>query len=413
MPVPMRTLWVVWVVLAAVIALLVGGAVGVIGGRRLRRPPLPEPPSEVPATPVLTSDATDLLAALRSVPVVVDRSDKVIYSPPRAAALGIVRGTELVHEQLLTLVRRVRRDDDACDAELELSRGPLGAGKLDLAVRISPLGSAYIVLLIDDQTQSRRVEETRRDFVVNVSHELKTPVAGLTLLAEAVDDARDDPEAVHRFSGRMKVEATRLSRLVQEIVQLSRLQVGDTLDEPVLVDVRACVREAVGDLSFIAGNKDITVTSALGDPAVLADVWGDPNLITTAVRNLVENAINYSEEHTKIAVIVTPSASDLIKVVVKDQGSGIPAAELDRIFERFYRVDAARSRRTGGTGLGLAIVKHIAANHGGDVRVWSEPGHGSTFTITLPAAGPAAERTPNEPDRTTLPAAQSTRKVHS
>lgn len=171
MPVPMRTLWVVWVVLAAVIALLVGGAVGVIVGRRLRRPPLPEPPSEVPATPVLTSDATDLLAALRSVPVVVDRSDKVIYSPPRAAALGIVRGTELVHEQLLTLVRRVRRDDEACDAEPELSRGPLGAGKLDLAVRISPLGSAYIVLLIDDQTQSRRVEETRRDFVVNVSHE--------------------------------------------------------------------------------------------------------------------------------------------------------------------------------------------------------------------------------------------------
>ena len=385
-----RTLAPVWTVLVALVALFAGLTAGLLlAGRRIRSRIAGSAPQE-PAPGGLSPDAIDILASLRSVTVVVDSSDRVVRSCSRAVALGLVRGTELAHEQLRLLTREVRRDEQLREVELELSRSQLGHGRLDVGVRVAPLGADYVLLLIDDQTQSRRVEETRRDFVVNVSHELKTPVAGLTLLAEAVEDARDDPEAITRFTGRMKSETQRLSRLVQEIVQLSRLQVADTLDEPVLVDVRGCVREAIDHMSLLAADRRITLTTSLGDPDVPATIYGDATLITTGVRNLVENAVNYSDPGTRVSIALLPGR-DLVQVIVKDQGSGIPAAELDRIFERFYRVDAARSRRTGGTGLGLAIVKHISLNHGGEVSVWSEEGQGSTFTIKLPAAAEALD----------------------
>ncbi|TWE11625.1 sensor histidine kinase [Rudaeicoccus suwonensis] len=380
--------------LLASIALIVGLAVGGVGAFLVRwgRPAPTDltgvTPDSTAARSPLTPGVVEVLDVLRSVTVVVDASDKVVRHSASAQALGLVRDSELAHAQLLSLVRQVRRDDDVREVELDVARGPLGQGRLTIGVRVAALSGQHVLLLIDDRTHSRRVEETRRDFVVNVSHELKTPVSGLTLLAEAMDDARDDPEAVHRFAGRMRTETSRLARLVQEIVELSRLQVADTLDEPVLVDVRACVKDAVDHLKVVADGKRIDLTTALGDLAVPAQVYGDSNLITTAIRNLAENAVAYSDPGTRVGITVLPD-EDLVTIVVKDQGRGIPAADLERVFERFYRVDAARSRSTGGTGLGLAIVKHVCANHGGEVSVWSEEGQGSTFTIRLPAARPA------------------------
>ena len=372
-------------VVVALIALCVGLAIGWFLNRST--PATAAPPSTLAANPEpIDPQAAEILDALRSVSLVVDASDRVVRSSPAAAALGLVRGTEMVHEQLRTLVRAARRDHDLHDLELELTRGLVGGGHMTLGVRVSPLADDYVLVLIDDRSQQRRVEEARRDFVVNVSHELKTPVAGLGLLAEAVDDARDDPEAVHRFTRRMQIETDRLNRLVREIVELSRLQVAETLDDPQRVDVRRCAVDAAEHLRLVADDRGITIDEDHSDRTP-AQVFGDADLITTAIRNLIENAVNYSVAGTRVAVTVR-SSPDLVTVAVKDQGSGIPAAELGRIFERFYRVDAARSRHTGGTGLGLAIVKHVCANHGGEVTVWSEEGHGSTFTIRLPAAHP-------------------------
>jgi len=375
-------------VVAAVIALVVGFLAGLVVRRQGRGDVGPE--TARPASP-LTAAAIDVLQVLHSIVIVVDASDQVVWSSPSAGALGLVRATEVSHPALLNLVRDVRRDDDVRETELEVARGPLGGAHLTLRVRVAPLSARHVLLLIEDRSQAQRVEDIRRDFVVNVSHELKTPVSGLTLLAEAVDEARDDSEAVHRFAGRMQVETIRLGRLVQEIVQLSRLQVGDTLDDPVLVDVVSSAEDAVEHVRLLAEDKGIRVLTSFAAPA---KVYGDENLITTAIRNLVENAVNYSDDDTQISVTVQAD-TDLVSVIVKDQGSGIPAAELDRIFERFYRVDAARSRRTGGTGLGLAIVKHVCANHGGEVSVWSEEGQGSTFTMRLPAAPPTAPAIPD------------------
>ena len=261
--------------------------------------------------------------------------------------------------------------------------------------RVAPLGSSHVLLLVDDTTQARRLEEVRRDFVANVSHELKTPVGGLGLLAEAVPDAKDDPEAVERFARRMQVEASRLTQLVKEIVDLSRLQVADALHEPRLVDVTAAVHEAIEHSRVGADARQIELAEAC-EPDL--KVFGDEDLLVTAVRNLIGNAIAYSDPGTRVAV-GGRRAGDTVEISVTDQGQGIPESEQSRIFERFYRVDAARSRATGGTGLGLSIVKHICANHGGDITVWSQEGRGSTFTMRLPAATDRIRKsTPAAPD---------------
>ncbi|WP_211356000.1 sensor histidine kinase [Lapillicoccus jejuensis] len=351
----------------------------------------------------------DVLAVLRSSGVVVDASDAVETYSPSAESSGLVRGGELAHPELLEMARAVRRDHRIREAELELRRGPLGEPSFVVHARVAPLGAAHVLLLVEDRTQARRVEEVRRDFVANVSHELKTPVGGLALLSEAVLDAHDDPEAVARFARRMQVESTRLTRLVKEIVDLSRLQAADTLTDPQLVDLVPVAREAVDAVRVTAEDKRIAlvVVSDCGDH----QVWGDHDLLVTAVRNLVGNAVAYSESGTRVTVRVA-AGDDLVTVAVTDQGLGIPAAERERIFERFYRVDGARSRQTGGTGLGLAIVKHVSSNHGGDVAVWSEPGQGSTFTVRLPAAiggrapePSASSETPADPDHPEPPPA--------
>ena len=327
-----------------------------------------------------------VLAVLPSGAIVLDAADAVVSASPWAVAHGLIRDDNLVHAELRRLARQVRRDGGISEVELDLPRGSLGRGRMTVGARVAPLGDAFVLLLVDDHTKARRVEEVRRDFVVNVSHELKTPVGGMALLAEAVLDARDDPEAVARFARRMQVEGRRLTGLVQEIVDLSRLQIADALQTPELVDVGSAATAAIEQSRVVAEARDVELVPSL-TPGV--QVVGDPNLLATAIRNLVGNAVHYSEPGTRVAVSVRTD-DGLVEIAVTDQGPGIHESEQARIFERFYRIDAARSRDTGGTGLGLAIVKHICANHGGEVTVWSEEGHGSTFTMRLPAA-PAAE----------------------
>ena len=378
-----RTLGVVDPMAAAVLGGVLGLVTGAILVAWVRRPdtsPRPVPPVSDPRT--LPAGVSDVLAVLRSGAIVLDAADAVVSTSPPAVANGLVRDHDLVHDELRHLARQVRRDGVIREVEFDLPRGPLGRGRIMVRARVAPLGNAYVLLLVDDRTEARRVEDVRRDFVVNVSHELKTPVGGLALLAEAVLEANDDPEAVARFAHRMQVESTRLTRLVQEIVDLSRLEFAGTLHDPELVDVGAAAAEAIEQSRLVAGSRGAEIVSSL---ARGAKVFGDSDLLTTAVRNLVGNAINYSAPGARVAVSVR-SVDQLVEIAVADQGQGIPESEQARIFERFYRVDAARSRATGGTGLGLAIVKHICANHGGEVTVWSEPGHGSTFTIRLPAA---------------------------
>lgn len=335
----------------------------------------------------LDSGLVRVLSVLRSAAVVLDDEDEVVRASPPAYALGVVRNDALVHPAIIDMVREVRRDGVIREEELELPRGPIGSGTLLLQVRVAALGLDKLLVLAEDRTEARRVEAIRRDFVVNVSHELKTPVGALALLAETVQDAADDPVAVRRFTERMQAEAHRLSALVHEIIELSRLQVAGALQQIRPVPVRDVVDEAVDRARTTAQGKNITITVGGSMDCV---VFGDHNLLVTAVRNLLDNAVSYSGENTRVGVGVHERAG-LVEIDVIDQGVGIPADVQERVFERFYRVDPARSRDTGGTGLGLSIVKHVAADHGGDVQVWSEPGKGSTFTLRIPAADlPAA-----------------------
>lgn len=335
------------------------------------------------------------LAVLPSAAVVLDGEDRVVRASPAAHALGLVRDGHLVHAAVRERVAEVRRDGVIVDSELDLPRGPVGQGTMLLQVRVAQATPHHLLVLAEDVTAARKLETMRRDFVVNISHELKTPVGALSLLAETVQDAADDPEAVRRFSARMRAEADRLAQLVQEIIELSRLQTAGALDAMHLVDVDAVLAEAADRAHTTAQARHVTIDVG-GETG--ATVFGDRNLLVTAVRNLLDNAVAYSPEATHVGVGVRV-VGEIVEIAVVDSGVGIAPAEQDRIFERFYRVDQARSRQTGGTGLGLSIVKHVAADHGGEVTVWSQPGRGSTFTLRLPKADvPAVAPTPEAAD---------------
>jgi two-component system sensor histidine kinase SenX3 len=338
-------------------------------------------PAEEPLVPV---GVATVLSVLRSSAVVVDDADVVLKASAPAYAMGLVRGTALASEDLADLVRQVRRDGQIRETELLMSRP--GAPSRHVTARVAPLGARLVLALVEDRTRERRVEAVRRDFVANVSHELKTPVGAIRLLAEAVHDAAEDPEAVKRFSHRMLTESDRLSRLVQQVIELSRLQGDEPLDAPAVVDLDEVIRVAVDTSAIDADSKRISVVTG-GTPHL--EVLGNEEQVTAAVANLVANAVSYSECDATV-LVSTKSDEETVEISVVDQGIGIPAGEIDRIFERFYRVDPARHRSTGGTGLGLSIVKHVAATHGGDVRVWSVEGQGSTFTLTLPRHHPAS-----------------------
>jgi two-component system sensor histidine kinase SenX3 len=326
-----------------------------------------------------------VLSVLSSSAVVLDHDDRVLMASTAAREFGHVQDGELVVGELLALVRQVRRDGETREGELEVSGGS-GGRSTSFAVRVAPLGSevggeGLILLLAEDQTESRRVDQVRRDFVANISHELKTPVGALALLAETMEEAADDAEAVRRFAGRMRQEASRLTHLVQDLITLSRIQAAEPIPDPNPVDLGAVVAEALDRCRMKASARGIELAATCDEPLV---VLGDEDLLITALRNLLENAVAYSPEKTRVVVSASRDGHQYAQISVADQGIGIPERDLERIFERFYRVDPARSRATGGTGLGLAIVKHVVAAHGGRVTVWSREGVGSTFTLRLP-----------------------------
>ncbi len=351
-----------------------------------------------PEAAVVPPGVATVLGALRSSALVVDDGDRVLQASAAAYSLGLVRSHEIAVPELAGLVRRVRRDGETRQVELEVSRGT-GRAPIHVQARVAVLSSRLVLVLAEDRTRERRVEAIRRDFVANVSHELKTPVGALTLLAEAVQEAADDPDAVDRFASRMQAEATRLNRLVQQIIELSRLQGDEALDAPQRVHVDKVVDRVLDANATEARARDI---SLVHDGRRGLELLGSTDQVTLALSNLVANAIAYSPDHSTVVVSALPGEL-MVDLTVTDEGIGIPAAELDRIFERFYRVDPARHRSTGGTGLGLSSVTHDAASHGGEVKVWSEEGRGSSFTPSLPrhragvpAVPPAVPPTPQE-----------------
>lgn len=405
---------------AAAIAGLCTGVIAVLAFRWSEREQKRPTRSSLHTDAVLPPGVDTVLSVLRSSAVVLDESDSVVKASSAAYALGLVRGGKLAVEPMLHMARDTRRDGEIRQVELDLPRRGTGRGEaLAVSARVAPLGSRLVLLLVEDLTEARRIEAVRRDFVANVSHELKTPVGALSLLSEAVMDASDDPEAVTRFAGRMQIEATRLTNLVQELIDLSRVQNDDPLEDSEPVRVDELVAEAIDRSRHAASTKQITM--AVGGAAAPGGggtdgigggdlrIWGNRGQLAAALGNLVENAVNYSPDRTRVGIsarrVAAPGgvagggSGTHVEIAVTDQGIGIPEKDRERIFERFYRVDPARSRATGGTGLGLAIVKHVAASHGGEVTVWSSEGQGSTFTLRLPEAAAARDRSTHGPDR--------------
>ncbi|WP_369799903.1 sensor histidine kinase [Micromonospora sp. HK10] len=340
--------------------------------------------------------------ALRAGVVVLDPDDEPVLVNPAARAMGLLRtgatpGSIAAHPLIRTLAGQVRRTGVRREIELDLPRGRDSAGENPLGVhlRAMGLGAGYISIEAADVTESHRLARVRRDFVANVSHELKTPIGALQLLAEALVDATEpagegaadlseDMIAARRFAERIQHESTRLGRLVQELLELTRLQGAEPQPAPEPVAVDWVIAEVLDRTRTAATARRVEIVVA-GQRGLTA--YGSDSQLATAVANLVENAINYSGEDTTVRV-TTRATDEHVEIAVADQGIGIAPNEVDRIFERFYRADQARSRSTGGTGLGLAIVKHIASNHGGRVDVSSTLGGGSTFTLRLPAGPP-------------------------
>jgi two-component system, OmpR family, sensor histidine kinase SenX3 len=371
------------VVFAAFAGLLVGVVSTLLIRSSLRHAPTVE--SATPRPSPRKRDAMPAETVLQLLPtaaVLLDSDDTLRLANSAAVQMGVVRDGALDVPALVALVRAARRTGVAQTEEIVLGANEFPRRTVTVGARAEPLPNGEVALVVDDLTESKRVDAVRRDFVANVGHEIKTPVGALQLLAEAALGANDDPEAVQRFVGRMQREAQRLSRLVQELLDLSRLQGGEPLPAANEVSLDAVIDEAIDRARLATEVKDITIVRG-GDPDLI--VYGDESQLATAVGNLLDNAVAYSGEGTRVAIGVH-RRGDAVEIAVTDQGIGIADEEQERIFERFYRVDPARSRATGGTGLGLAIVKHTIGNHGGDVAVWSRPGAGSTFTIRLPAA---------------------------
>ncbi len=339
----------------------------------------------------LPGDATDhtrrSLDSLGVGVIVLDSADVVVLANPAARLLGIMRGRRVVQPELLALVGRARHFGEVIHDEIDLVRER--SDPMAVRVQVAPLDpGGQVAVQITDVTRLRQVEKVRRDFVANVSHELKTPVGGLILLAEAILDATDDPAAVRRFAQRTLHESTRLAHLVRELIELSLLEGAEPQPATSVVAVERIIAEVIDRTRVAAENKNIAIVTG-GERGLT--VTGSQRQLSTAIANLVNNAIAYSAEQAKITVAVR-GRDGQVEIAVSDQGIGIAESDVDRIFERFYRTDQARSRVTGGTGLGLAIVKHIVSNHGGSVDVWSVAGSGSTFTLRLPAAQQGSHR---------------------
>lgn len=376
------------VALCAAIAGLLGlGSGFAIAALRGRRSPELSADRAAPDVGMTVSEVLQQVVASAPVGVVVvDRLRDVVVSNGRASELGLVREGLLDDRVWAAAQRTLARGEDV-DVDLA---GPVGAAgrRSGLSVHghvrlLSAENPRLAVIYLDDQSEQARMEASRRDFVANVSHELKTPVAAMGVLAEALLESTDDPDTVRRFGQKLFTESQRLASMVGELIELSRLQGAERLPDLVSVDVDSVVQEAISRHKVAADNADITIST---DAPSGLQVLGDQGLLVTAVANLISNAIAYSPDSSTVSISRRRRGDD-VEISVTDRGIGIALADQERVFERFFRVDKARSRATGGTGLGLAIVKHVAANHNGRIRLWSRPGTGSTFTLSIPAYG--------------------------
>lgn len=334
-----------------------------------------------PANFKVDQKLVDLLELADADYIIVDSEDSVITNSETVANIGLIKGSRITSENIRKIIRNARKRNEVVETEVAIPRGSLTTGFHERRVRIAEIGrDGTVAILIFDDTEARRLDAVRRDFVANISHELKTPIGGISILAEAISEGSDDPEMVKNFSERMKIEAARLSHLVQEIIDLSRIQDQNTTQNSQIVSLKHVIEEAIYQSKVRAEKRFVEINFVCEEDI---EFFGDRKQLVMAFSNLVDNAINYSPERTTVNVLMKKN-DEIAEITITDQGVGIAEEDIDRIFERFYRVDSARSRETGGTGLGLSIVKHVISNHGGDVQVWSVPGTGSTFTVLLP-----------------------------
>lgn len=368
--------------LALLLGAIIGGSVSMVIILAMRA----RDRAEAETSSVIPDGVREVLHGMDDAAVVVDASSTILAASAAAIPFHLEEGSVLPSDELRGLARRVRTAESpaAATATLRLRRGAPPAEPRLVVVRATRISPRLTLLVLRDITERERVEQMRRDFVANTSHELKTPVGAVSLLAEAIESAADDPDQVRNFAGRLSAEAARLAQLTSRIMNLSRLQAADEFTDEREVAVDEIVASAVEAHSVQAASAGVEIVRG-GARGLF--VRGDAQVLGEAVGNLIANAIAYSPRGSNVGVGVK-AVDEVIEIAVTDRGVGIAEGDQERVFERFYRADQARSRRTGGTGLGLAIVKHAVQRHGGEVRLWSRPGKGSTFTIRLPLIPP-------------------------
>jgi two-component system sensor histidine kinase SenX3 len=370
----MNTFDLALITLGGCLTLLAGVALGWAFGKRKMQ----DNEAELVAFPDLVAEVLQLMG---SVGIVVDGSNKVVGTNSWAESFGLVARGLLVHGEIIDLVKRARSGSDIQSFDGVLSVG-LAKEKVSVAAKSKLVAGDYVVVVLEDRTSDIRLDKTRRDFIENISHELKTPIGAIALLSEAIQEAGDDRVAVTKFAASLSKESSRLTFLVQDIIKLSRLQAEEVIAAAELVDLNEVVAEAIDRNEQLAANRKIRLVS---EQAQRLEVFGNKEMLITAVKNLIENAITYSDPGSSVG-IGCGVKQDIAEVAVTDSGSGISPENQQRIFERFYRADPSRSRDTGGTGLGLSIVKHVAKVHRGEVKLFSQVGVGSTFTLRIPLA---------------------------
>jgi len=369
-----NTLGVEVIILGGVVALAVGATFGWFLGKRTSR--------VIEAEPVSFPDlVAEVLELMGSVGIVLDGSNRVVGTNSWAESFGLVARGLLVHAEIADLAKRARSGSNIESFEGVLRVG-LAQEKVSVAAKAKLVEGDYVVLVLEDRTSDIRLDKTRRDFIENISHELKTPIGAIALLSEAIQEAGDDREAVAKFASSLNKESSRLTFLVQDIIKLSRLQSEEVLASAEIVDLHDVMAEAIDRNEQLAASRKIRLNS---EQAPKLEVFGNKEMLITAVKNLIENAISYSEPGTSVGIGCSAKES-IAEITVTDSGAGISPENQQRIFERFYRADPSRSRETGGTGLGLSIVKHVAKIHRGEIKLFSQVGVGSTFTLRVPLA---------------------------
>ena len=362
------------IVLGLLLGLLIGGALTYLW---MKKSSIGESSNLIP-----DSSKDLLLKLIQSLPDIViwvDRENKIKYASDVALSLNIARDEKIQIPELENLISAAREIDDPIVKKVKAKR-PLGIAKLNLDTWITRLEQGEVLLWAQNNSVISRVEDVRRDFVANISHELKTPVGALSLLSEAIEEAGKDSEAIQKFAKRIGPETKRLTNVIRDIIDLSQVQSDDPLASPNAVEIDKVINDAIDAVQLLADLHSIEIIQ-VNAPDV--KIVGDYYQLVMAIRNLLSNAITFSPVSSRITVGANLK-NGVVEITVSDQGIGISLENQSRIFERFYRVDPARSRTTGGTGLGLAIVKHVCENHGGEVSLWSVPGQGSTFTLKFP-----------------------------